>query len=96
MSTPGLPLSLSKELELQNDVDLNLRRYPAIKILIRWGSLVAVALSAAPLVAAVVCVTAGATWWWLVAAAVASPMLYLFLCSYLELIRIIDDTLLPR
>lgn len=81
---------------MQNDADLNLRRYPAVRMLMRWGRWINLGVAAAPLLVACLAVAAGAAWWWVIAAAAMCPVLYLFLCSYLELIRIIDDTLLPR
>lgn len=70
--------------------------YPTVQFLIRHGDFVAVALGALPALAGLVAVIAGCSAWWLVAGLVAAPVVYLFARCFVELVRIIGDTLLPR
>ncbi|WP_164850555.1 hypothetical protein [Sinorhizobium medicae] len=49
-----------------------------------------------PVIAALLAVLMGSNWWWLLGALAAAAALYLFIGSYLELVHIIGDTLLPR
>lgn len=71
-------------------------RYPAVQFFIRYGGYVAVGLGILPFLAGLVMVLAGMSFWWLLGGIVVSPLFYLFACSYVELVRIIGDTLLPR
>ena len=69
--------------------------YPAVGFLVRFGIYLAVGLSLVPLFAAVGLAIAG--YWWLAAFALcAAPVLFLFLKSYVELVALISDMLIPR
>ena len=71
-------------------------RYPAIGFLVRYGGLLAIILGLAPLVAAAIVVVLQGPWWMTVVAIIGSPVLFLLVRSYVEMVRIIADTLLPR
>lgn len=71
-------------------------RYPVIAVLVRWGDWLAIGLSLLPLAAAMFLVAAGQSWLVLLAAAVSGIVIFGFVKSYVELIRIIDDNLLPK
>lgn len=70
--------------------------YPAVNILLRHGRLIAVFIGIVPLIVAVWMVVAGAPTTFAVAAIVAAPVLYLLIRSYVELVTIIADMLLPK
>lgn len=70
--------------------------YPAVNILVRHGRLIAVLLGILPLIAAVWMVVVGVPTAFAVAAVVAAPVLYLLVRSYVELVTIIADMLLPK
>jgi carbon starvation protein CstA len=70
--------------------------YPTIQLIARFGDAFATITAALPLAGAIVCAIAGAPWWVLPAGAVMSGDAFVFLRSYVELIRAVADTLLPR
>ena len=70
--------------------------YPAVAILLRHGRLIAAIVGILPLAAAVWLMVAGAPTGFAVAAIVAAPLLYLLMLSYVELVAIIADMLLPK
>lgn len=81
---------------MQSDPDISLPTYPAVQFLIKWGFVIAPVLSVLPAIIALLAILAGGTWLWVLAAVLVAPVLYLFLRSYVELVRIIGDTLLPK
>jgi hypothetical protein len=70
--------------------------YPAIRFLIRFGKIFAGVLGALPLIAGIAAALAGLSPWLLLAGLVISPILFLIALSYVEMARIIADTLMPR
>lgn len=70
--------------------------YPTIQFIVRFGEPIAIVTAALPLVGAIVAIFAGAPWWIVPAGVVASGYAFVFLRSYVELIRAVADTLLPR
>ena len=72
-------------------------QYPTIRLLIERGNLLAVVIALLPLCAAVAAV-AGVAWHWLalIAALIAGAVVYLLLKSYVELVRVMADMLIPR
>lgn len=70
--------------------------YPVVHFIMKSGCLIANSLSCLPIILATAAVICAYPWWWLLAAVGVTPILYLFLHSYVELVRIIGDTLLPR
>jgi len=70
--------------------------YPAITFLVRFGKAFAILLGALPLVAGLVAFALGYSWWLLAAGILVSPIVFLIAASYVEMARIIADTLMPR
>jgi len=71
-------------------------QYPTLRFLERHGDWIAIALSACPLLASVVAVWLGASPWWIAAGAAASAFLFIAARSYVEMIRLMTDMLLPK
>jgi len=71
--------------------------YTAIRIIKDFGSGLAFLAALAPLALALWAVVAiGASWVWFLPAAAAAAFLWLVLQSYVEVLRILADTLMPR
>jgi hypothetical protein len=71
--------------------------YPLIAFLVRWGRIAATVVGLLPFVGGVlVAVLAGQPIWWIAAGAAATAVVTVLLLSYVELLRIIDDMLLPK
>jgi len=71
-------------------------QYPTVRFLARWGRCFTAIMTLAPVLAGLVVLFYGGSWLWLGAALLVTPVVYLVISSYMELIRIIGDTLLPR
>jgi hypothetical protein len=71
-------------------------QYPTIKFIVERGNALAVALGLLPLVGAVTLAAFGIHWLVLIAGLVASAVVYLLMRSYVELVRVIADMLLPK
>ena len=71
-------------------------QYPVLTLLERHGDWIAAVVAATPLVAAAAGALAGASPWWLVAGLLGSGVTYLLARSYVELIRLMTDMLLPK
>ena len=71
--------------------------YPTIALLVEHGDRIAIAIAALPLLGSMaVFALAGTHWLVLVAGIVASAVLFLIMKSYVELVRVISDMLLPK
>lgn len=70
--------------------------YPTLKLLEKHGDRLAIAVSLVPPAAGLVAMSQGATFWWLVGGVVAGGFLYLAARSYIELVRLMIDMLLPK
>ncbi len=70
--------------------------YPTLRLLDKHGEPLAIAAAACPIVAAAVAIALSASWWWLVVAVVAAAFMYLAAKSYIELVRLMIDMLLPK
>ncbi len=72
-------------------------QYPAIKLMVERGNVLAAVIALLPLCAAAA-VVAGVAWHWLTLSAgiVASLVLYVLLKSYVELVRVMADMLIPK
>lgn len=70
--------------------------YPALGFLVKHGKAIAGAVAALPLLGAIAAVAAGAHPLLLVAGLVACPVLLLFMLTYVEMARVISDTMIPR
>ena len=71
-------------------------QYPTIKLIVDKGNLLAAAIGALPLLGTIVLAAFGVHWLVLGAGIVASAVTYLLMRSYVELVRVIADMLLPK
>ena len=71
-------------------------QYPTLKLLERHGGWIAGVVSLAPVVAGVAAPFLGASPWWALAGVLSSGVLYVGLRSYVELIRLMSDMLMPK
>ena len=71
-------------------------QYPTIKLIVERGNLIAAAVGVLPLLGAIALVVLGVHWFALVAGVVAAAVLYFLMRSYVELVRVIADMLLPQ
>ena len=62
----------------------------------RHGDGLAYAVAATPLIAAIIAAFLGASDWWIVAGLAAAGFLLLAARSYVEMIRLMTDMLLPK
>ncbi|MFT4066534.1 hypothetical protein [Paraburkholderia sp.] len=70
--------------------------YPALEVITKHGNLIAIIAGLLPLVAGVWAWLATTAWWPLVAAIIAAPILWFIVRSYVELVRVLSDMLLPK
>jgi hypothetical protein len=70
--------------------------YPTIKFIVEHGNLLAIGIGLLPLLGAVALVILGVHWFALIAGAVAAGVVFLLMKSYVELVRVIADMLLPK
>lgn len=71
-------------------------QYPTIKLIVERGNLLAVLIGLLPLAGALALAAFGYHWLIVVAGAVASAVLYLLMRSYVELVRVMADMLIPK
>jgi membrane-associated phospholipid phosphatase len=70
--------------------------YPTIRFIVERGNLLAIVIGLLPLLGAVALVILGVHWFALVAGAVAAAVVFFLMKSYVELVRVIADMLLPK
>jgi len=70
--------------------------YPMLYFLMRWGKLAAACLAAAVLAAGLWAAVSSGQWLWVAAGAVVAVVGYGLALSYVELVRVIVDMLLPK
>lgn len=70
--------------------------YPAIRFLAASGDLLAVLVGLLPVCAGIWALTAGFAWPWMILAVGSGALLWLVVRSYVEVLRILSDTLMPR
>jgi hypothetical protein len=70
--------------------------YPTLRFLEKHGGWLAIAVALAALLAGIVATLLGASPWWLLAGAILGAVLFLLARSYVELIRLMTDMLLPK
>lgn len=70
--------------------------YPTVQFLVTHGGRLAVAAGLSLAFAGLWAATAGCGWYWAPVGIVGGGIAWLGLASYVELVRIIADTLLPR
>jgi hypothetical protein len=71
-------------------------QYPAIRFIVERGNLLAMVIGILPLLGTVALAVLGLHWFVLVAGAVASAVVYFLMRSYVELVCVIADMLLPK
>ncbi len=71
-------------------------QYPTLRLLERHGDWLAIAVASVPFLAAIVAALLGASAWWLAAGAVAAGFLFIAARSYVEMVRLMTDMLLPK
>ena len=71
-------------------------QYPTIKFIVEHGNVLATILGVLPLVGATALFGFGVHWLILAAGVVAAAVVYLLMRSYVELVRVIADMLLPK
>jgi hypothetical protein len=71
-------------------------QYPTIKFIVERGDLLAVAMGILPLLGGAALLLLGVHWFALVAGVVAAVVVYFLMKSYVELVRVIADMLLPK
>ena len=72
------------------------RAYRTLYFLVSYGDWVAAAVGAVPLLAGVALWLTGGSAWFAVGGVLAAAFLYLVMRSYVELVRVIVDMLLPK
>ena len=70
--------------------------YPIINFLVRRGHPFAIGVALLPVLAGLWILAAGGPWLFGVAGIVAGPVLYVLMKSYVEMVAIIADMLLPK
>ena len=70
--------------------------YPTIKLIVERGNVLAAAFGMLPLVGAATLFGFGVHWLILPAGVVAAAVVYFLMRSYVELVRVIADMLLPK
>lgn len=70
--------------------------YPTLRFLEKQGGWLAIAVGIAVFLAGIVATLLGASPWWLLAGAFVGALLFLLARSYIELIRLMTDMLLPK
>lgn len=70
--------------------------YPILDFIVRYGRPLAAALAIATLAAFIVAALVLGNWLWLVAGAASGALVYGFVASYAELVRLVTDMLMPK
>ncbi|MFC4624104.1 hypothetical protein ACFO1V_02505 [Daeguia caeni] len=70
--------------------------YPTIRFLVAKGDLLAVLAALIPVLLGFWGLASGFSWVWMAFAIVVGTGLWLILRSYVEVLRILSDTLMPR
>lgn len=70
--------------------------YPLLDFLVRHGRNLALALAGATLLAGLLAAVMQSAWPWALAGTAASVIVYGFVASYAELVRLVTDMLMPK
>lgn len=70
--------------------------YPMLHFLMRWGKPAAAGLAAAVFIAGVWAGASSGQWMWAAAGAIVAAVGYALALSYVELVKVIVDMLLPK
>ena len=73
-----------------------MEQYPTLKLIVERGELLAIVVGVLPLVGALTLLGFGMHWLVVVAGAVAAVVVYLLMRSYVELVRVMADMLIPK
>ncbi len=73
-----------------------MNEYPTVRLLLRWGNHMAIGAAVAVPLFALLLVAEGWPWTTFVFGLFAGAVVLILARSYVELIRIISDTLIPR
>ena len=73
-----------------------MEQYPTLNFLLTHGRKIATALAAVVVAASVLAVLMGASWLWIVAGVVFAGIGYGVARSYVELIQLVTDMLVPK
>ena len=71
-------------------------QYPTLRLLERHGDWLAILVALSPLAAAIIALFLGASLWWLAAGVAAAGFLFIAARSYVEMVRLMTDMLLPK
>ena len=71
-------------------------QYPTLRFLERHGDWIAIVVALFPLAASIVAALLVASAWWVLGGAAASAVLFVAARSYVEMIRLMTDMLLPK
>ena len=71
-------------------------QYPTIKLIVERGNLLAILIGLLPLAGALVLFAFGVHWLVVVAGGVGAAVVYLLMRSYVELVRVMADMLIPK
>lgn len=77
-------------------MESGLPHYPTVEFLVKHGQKFAIALGALPVVSGVLLAWFFQIWFLTIAGVVAGGVLYVIARSYVELVQIIADMLLPK
>jgi hypothetical protein len=73
-----------------------MEQYPTIKLIVEKGDTIARVIAALPLLGAIGLVLLGVHWAALLGGVAAAGVLFFLMKSYVELVRVIADMLLPK
>ncbi|TCT06223.1 hypothetical protein [Aquabacter spiritensis] len=74
----------------------DLPTYPALGFLVKHGKWLSLLVAALPLLGGLAAVLSGGPLLLLAAGLVLAPLLLLFMLTYVEMARVISDTMIPR
>jgi len=71
-------------------------QYPTIKLIVERGDMLAIIIGLLPLLGALALFALGVHWFVIVAGFVAAAVVFLLMRSYVELVRVMADMLIPK
>ena len=71
-------------------------QYPTLKLIVEHGERLAIVVGILPLMGGLALFGVGVHWLAIVAGAVAAIVVYLLMRSYVELVRVMADMLIPK
>lgn len=70
--------------------------YPTLRLIERHGNLLAIAVALLPLLAGIIAALSGASPWWIAAGVAVAAFLFIAARSYVEMVKLMTDMLLPK